>query len=83
MSAKTGINDPSEAFTLIDNRSGKEYQLPVLNGTLGPDVIDVRNLYAETGCFTYDPGYTSTGSCESKITFIDGEKGILDRKSVV
>jgi len=77
MSAKTGKNDPSEAFTLIDNRSGKEYQLPVLNGTLGPDVIDIRNLYAETGCFTYDPGYTSTGSCESKITFIDGEKGIL------
>jgi citrate synthase len=77
MNAKTGKNDPSEAFTLTDNRSGEEYQLPVLNGSLGPDVIDVRKLYADTGCFTYDPGYTSTGSCESKITFIDGEKGIL------
>ncbi len=67
----------TETFTLTDNRSGKSYQLPMLKGTLGPDVIDVRKLYAETRCFTYDPGFTSTGSCESKITFIDGEKGIL------
>jgi citrate synthase len=64
-------------FTLVDNRTGKKYELPVLAGTTGPDVIDVRKLYAETGCFTYDPGYTSTGSCESKITFIDGDKGEL------
>ena len=69
--------ETSETFTLTDNRSGKSYELPILNGTLGPDVIDVRSLYADTGCFTYDPGFTSTGSCESKITFIDGEKGIL------
>lgn len=67
----------SESFTLIDNRSGSSYELPLIKGTLGPDVIDVRNLYAETGCFTFDPGFTSTGSCESKITYIDGEKGIL------
>ncbi len=67
----------SDTFTLTDNRTGKTYELPVLKGTLGPDVIDVRKLYADTGCFTYDPGFTSTGSCESKITFIDGEKGIL------
>ena len=64
-------------FTLTDNKTGKSYELPVMSGTLGPDVIDVRKLYAETGHFTFDPGYTSTGSCESKITFIDGEKGIL------
>jgi citrate synthase len=51
--------------------------LPVLQGTLGPSVLDIRRLYSETGCFTYDPGYTSTASCESKITYIDGEKGIL------
>jgi len=51
--------------------------LPILQGTLGPSVLDIRQLYTETGCFTYDPGYTSTASCESKITFIDGEKGIL------
>lgn len=51
--------------------------LPVLHGTLGPSVLDIRKLYSETDCFTYDPGYTSTASCESKITYIDGEKGIL------
>ena len=64
-------------FTLTDNRSGDTYDLPVLNGSVGPDVIDIRRLYAETDCFTYDPGYTSTGSCESKITYIDGEQGVL------
>lgn len=55
----------------------KAVNLPLLEGTLGPAVLDIRKLYSETGCFTYDPGYTSTASCESKITFIDGEKGIL------
>ena len=67
----------AKTFTLTDNRTGKAVELPVLSGTMGPDVIDVRKLYDQTGCFTYDPGFTSTGSCESKITFIDGEKGIL------
>jgi citrate synthase len=65
------------AFTLKDNRSGETYDLDVLKGSTGPDVIDVRKLYSETGHFTYDPGFTSTGSCQSDITFIDGEKGIL------
>ena len=46
-------------------------------GTMGPDVIDIRKLYDQTDHFTFDPGYTSTGSCESKITFIDGDKGVL------
>jgi len=55
----------------------KAVNFPVLQGTLGPSVLDIRKLYGETGCFTYDPGYTSTASCESKITFIDGEKGVL------
>ncbi len=64
-------------MTLIDERTGKRYEFPVLHGTDGPSVIDVRSLYRDTGRFTYDPGFTSTGSCESKITFIDGEKGIL------
>ncbi len=67
----------SQSFTLTNNRTGKSYDLPVIQGTAGPEVIDVRQLYADTDCFTYDPGFTSTGSCESKITFIDGEKGIL------
>ncbi|TDI64652.1 MAG: citrate (Si)-synthase [Alphaproteobacteria bacterium] len=55
----------------------KSYSLPVYQGTVGPDVLDVRNLYSETGLFTYDPGFTSTASCESAITYIDGDKGIL------
>ncbi len=55
----------------------KDINLPVLHGTLGPSVLNIQQLYTETGCFTYDPGFTSTASCDSKITFIDGEKGIL------
>jgi citrate synthase len=51
--------------------------VPVLHGTLGPDVLDIRKLYADADVFTYDPGFTSTASCESKITFIDGDKGVL------
>ncbi|HEY2356913.1 MAG TPA: citrate synthase, partial [Phenylobacterium sp.] len=51
--------------------------LPVLKGTTGPDVVDIRKLYAESDAFTYDPGFTSTASCESKITYIDGDAGIL------
>ena len=57
--------------------AGKETQMPVRSGTIGPDVIDVGKLYASTGCFTYDPGFTSTANCSSKITFIDGDKGQL------
>ena len=56
---------------------GKTVELPVLRGTDGPAVVDVRKLYAEAYVFTYDPGFTSTASCESKITFIDGDKGVL------
>jgi len=64
----------AEASVLID---GATYDLPIRKGTIGPDVIDINSLYQDTGCFTYDPGFTSTASCESKITFIDGDKGIL------
>ena len=67
----------SESFTLTNNSTGDEFELQVLNGTVGPKVIDVRRLYADTGYFTYDPGFTSTGSCESNITYIDGDEGIL------
>ncbi|MEL0143739.1 MAG: citrate/2-methylcitrate synthase, partial [Alphaproteobacteria bacterium] len=56
---------------------GKTVELPILEGTEGPKVIDVRRLYAETGMFTYDPSYTSTASCDSSLTYIDGEVGIL------
>jgi len=67
----------SESFTLTNNTTGEEFELQVLGGSLGPKVIDVRRLYADTGYFTYDPGFTSTGSCESSITYIDGDEGIL------
>jgi len=56
---------------------GESYELPIISGTVGPDVIDIRTLYAQTGHFTFDPGYTSTGSTESTITYIDGGKGTL------
>jgi len=65
-----------DAFRLI-SPSGKETELPVKSGSVGPDVIDVGGLYREQRVFTYDPGYVSTGSCESDITYIDGEQGVL------
>jgi len=55
----------------------KVIDLPILKGSLGPDVIDIRKLYGQSDAFTYDPGFTSTASCESKITFIDGDQGVL------
>ena len=56
---------------------GKTFEYPVLKGSVGPDVIDIRKLYGDTGAFTYDPGFTSTASCESTITYIDGDAGVL------
>ncbi len=56
---------------------GKTIEMPVTSGTIGPDVIDIRKLYAQTGMFTYDPGFTSTASCDSAITYIDGDEGVL------
>ena len=63
--------------TVIDNATGKKIDLPVLDGTNGPSTIDIGKLYKKLGYFTYDPGYVSTASCESKITFIDGDIGLL------
>ncbi len=80
MADKLSDSKPSKnahTVTLTDNFTGKTCELPVLKGSEGPMVIDVRRLYAETGHFTYDPGFTSTGSCESAITYIDGDEGIL------
>ena len=76
MDSKTSASG-SETVTLIDNSTGKQVTLPLISGSVGPKVIDIRKLYAETGHFTFDPGYTSTGSCESKITYIDGDNGVL------
>ncbi|MBA18065.1 MAG: citrate (Si)-synthase [Sphingomonas sp.] len=56
---------------------GGETEYPVLAGSVGPDVVDIRKLYANTGMFTYDPGFTSTASCESGLTYIDGDEGVL------
>jgi len=63
--------------TITDHGTGRQFDLPVLDGTMGPRVIDIRRLYGDHGLFTYDPGFTSTASCESKITYIDGEEGVL------
>src|SRR5262249_48089601 len=72
-----GKTAAKETVTLNDAAAGKSWDLPVIGGTIGPKVIDVRKLYSDTGHFTYDPGYTSTGTCQSKITYIDGDKGEL------
>ena len=71
MDAKT--NSKSATLTV----GGKSYDFPVKSGSVGPDVVDISKLYAQAGMFTYDPGFTSTGSCESKITYIDGDAGVL------
>ncbi len=67
----------TDTVTVIDNATGKRVELPVLKGTDGPNTIDIRKLYSELGYFTFDPGFMSTASCESKITYIDGAAGIL------
>ena len=59
------------------NLGDQQVDLPVVSGTVGPDVIDIRKLYAQTDCFTFDPGFTSTASCESQLTYIDGDEGVL------
>ena len=65
---------PKTATLTLD---GQSYEFPVLSPTEGPDVIDIRKLYAQTGAFTYDPGFTSTASCDSSLTYIDGGEGVL------
>ncbi len=72
--AATASSVPLRAKLQIDERS---IEAPIRHGSLGPDVVDVTRLYREAGVFTFDPGFTSTASCESKITYIDGEKGEL------
>ena len=75
--AKTKKTAKRNSVTLTDNRTGKTFEYDLLKGSVGPQVIDIRALYAQTGYFTYDPGFTSTASCESEITYIDGDKGVL------
>ncbi len=66
-----------KTFTLTNDSTGDKWVLPVIEGTVGPATIDIRSLYDETGHFTLDPSFTSTASCRSRITFIDGDKGVL------
>ena len=72
-----GQSNEAPSAVLTDRETGSTVELPVLEGTMGPPVIDIRSLYAGTGKFSYDPGYTATGSCKSNITYIDGEQGVL------
>src|SRR6202163_4677737 len=73
MDDKSGSNLKAGQLTV----GGKSWSFPIYEGTIGPDVIDISKLYNTAGMFTYDPGFTSTASCESKITYIDGDEGIL------
>src|SRR3989475_4031672 len=73
MDAIRGANTKTGTLSVGD----KQWTFPIFEGTTGPEVLDIAKLYGATGMFTYDPGFTSTASCESKITFIDGDEGIL------
>ncbi len=67
----------SKGKATLSYDSGKSLEMPVYGGSIGPDVVDIRTLYGKTGLFTYDPGFLSTASCASRITYIDGDKGVL------
>ncbi|HHD77526.1 MAG TPA: citrate synthase [Campylobacteraceae bacterium] len=71
-----------KSMTLIDNRTNTQYEYPILDGTRGPSVVDLRSFFKDTGMFTFDPGYTSTASCQSEITFINGAKGELRYRGI-
>jgi citrate synthase len=77
MTAQTNPANAPRTVTLTDDQSGKTMTMPILHGVHGEDVIDIRGLHKEMGYFTHDPGFTATSSCESRLTFIDGDKGIL------
>jgi citrate synthase len=77
MSAKTAPTPAEKTFTLTNDQTGEAWKLPVLEGTIGPEVIDIRTLYEDANVFTLDPSFTSTASCKSRITYIDGDNGIL------
>ena len=71
------MTDDKKNHAKLTLPGGKTIILPIVEGTIGPKVLDISSLYKEAGMFTFDPGFTSTGSCQSKITYIDGDKGIL------
>ena len=67
----------SDTVTIIDNRTGKQIECPIIEGVYGPPVVDTKELYKSLGMFTFDPGFVNTSTCKSTITYLDGEKGIL------
>ncbi|MSO65243.1 MAG: citrate (Si)-synthase [Alphaproteobacteria bacterium] len=77
MAEQAAANKAPTGKTATLSLNGKDYIIPVRSGTTGPEVLDIRKLYGESGYFTYDPGFMATASCDSKITFIDGDAGVL------
>jgi citrate synthase len=66
-----------DSLTVTDNRTGRQFDLPVRHSTLGPDAVDIGRFFRETGYFSYDPGFLSTASCHSSLTYLDGKQGVL------
>src|SRR5437868_11026580 len=75
--AKAKVATGSNSNTAMLSLGDKSWAFPVYDGKIGPAVVDIAKLYGTAGMFTYDPGFTSTASCESKITYIDGDEGLL------
>ncbi|HIP21183.1 MAG TPA: citrate synthase [Sulfurimonas sp.] len=71
-----------DTMTLTNNATGESYEYDILHATRGPSVVDIRTFFADSGLFTYDPGFTATAACESTITFIDGKKGELRYRGI-
>ena len=71
MSDKEKKSGDLKSYTLFNNENGQSFEIPVLKSTEGPNVLDIRSLFKDTGMFTYDPGFTSTASCSSSITYIE------------
>jgi len=77
MASEKATVDSAKSVTMTDSAGGDSIEMQVLHGTIGPEVVDICKLYGQTGRFTYDPGFVSTASCESAITYIDGDEGVL------
>src|SRR5579859_4860390 len=76
-SKASGSMDKQRSATISFDDGAQPIEFPILSGSIGPDVVDIRTLFGKTGKFTYDPGFLSTASCRSAITYIDGDAGVL------
>src|SRR5579875_2417663 len=75
---KTGVNEPQQTLTVIDNRTGQRYELPITDGTIrGSDLRKIKASDDDLGLLLYDPGYANVAACRSAITYLDGDNGIL------